>query len=160
MKSYLKRVILLSLVSMTYAAISNANLGIISQFASQNGNQWIGPLSIALVFLGSGVGALYNSYIGKWSYRFIIFIGAMGWNIFLSFSVMFLFIGFSDFVIVIIIIGSLACGLLMSAYYNGLNNYVNECGKRDNKTNFYFGINICINQTSNIIGNALSALLI
>lgn len=29
-KTYLRRVVLLSLVSMSYAAISNANLGIIS----------------------------------------------------------------------------------------------------------------------------------
>jgi MFS family permease len=145
---------------MLYAAISNANLGIISQFASQNGNEWIGPLSIALVFLGSGIGALYNAYINKWPYRYIILAGSMGWNIFLSFSVMFLFIGFSNLVIAVILVGSLGCGFLMSAYYNGLNNYVNECGKRDNKTNSYFGINICINQCSNIIGNALSAILI
>lgn len=38
MNSYLRRVVLVSLLSMLYAAISNANLGIISQFASQNGN--------------------------------------------------------------------------------------------------------------------------
>lgn len=160
MNSYLRRVVLLSLVSMLYAAISNANLGIISQFASQNGNEWIGPLSIALIFLGSGTGALYNKYLDKWPYRLIIFGGSMGWNIFLTFSVMFLFIGFSDLVIGVIIIGSLGCGFLMSGYYNGLNNFVNECGKRDNKTSSYFGINICINQCSNIVGNALSALLI
>jgi MFS family permease len=84
----------------------------------------------------------------------------MGWNIFLTFSVMFLFIGFSDFVIVIILVGSLSCGILMSAYYNGINNFVNECGKRDNKVNFYFGIDICIIQCSNIVGNGISALLI
>ncbi len=160
MNSYLRRVVLLSSLVMLYAAISNANLGIISQFASQNGNEWIGPLSIALIFLGSGCGAIYNEYIGKHPYRYIIFIGSMGWNIFLSFSVMFLFIGFSNFVIILIMVGSLGCGILMSAFYNGINNYINECGKRDNKLNSYFGINICINQTSNIVGNALSALLI
>lgn len=125
MKSYLRRVVLISLVSMMYAAISNANLGIISQFASQNGNTWIGPLSIALVFLGSGTGALYNKYIDKYPYRTIILVGSMGWNIFLTFSVMFLFIGFSNFVIAVILIGSLGSGILMSAYYNGLNNFVN-----------------------------------
>lgn len=125
MASYLRRVILLSTVAMMFAAISNANLGIISQFASQNGNNWVGPLSIAVVFLGSGFGALYNKYIGKYKFRTIILCGSMGWNIFLTFSVMFLFIGFSDLIIVVIIGGSLLCGLLMSAYYNGLNNFVN-----------------------------------
>lgn len=160
MGSYLKRVILLSIVAMLFAAISNANLGIISQFASQNGNKWVGPLSIALIFLGSGAGALYNKYIGKYKYRVILVCGAMGWNIFLTFSVMFLFIGFSDVIVVVILGGSLLCGLLMSAYYNGLNNFINECGKYDNKTNSYFGINICIVQVSNIVGNGLSAILI
>jgi hypothetical protein len=125
MTTYLRRVVLISIVAMLYAAISNANLGIINQFASQNGNKWIGPLSVALIFLGSGIGALYNDYIDKYPYKWIIFCGVMGWNIFLSFSVMFLFIGFSDLVIVVIIIGSLAAGFLISAYYNGLNNFVN-----------------------------------
>ena len=123
--TYLKRVIFISAVAMLFAAISNANLGIISQFASQNGNTWVGPLSIALVFLGSGTGALYNGYIGKWKYRTIIFFGAMGWNIFLTFSVLFLFVGFSNLIVVIILLGSLICGLMLSTYYNGLNNYVN-----------------------------------
>lgn len=49
----------------------------------------------------------------------------MGWNIFLSFSVVFLFVGFSDLVTVIIPVGSLFCGFLLSTYYNGTNNYVN-----------------------------------
>ena len=158
--TYLRRVVLISAVAMLFAAISNANLGIISQFASQNGNNWVGPLSIALVFLGSGIGALYNGYIGKWQYRTVIFFGAMGWNIFLTFSVLFLFVGFSNLVVVIILAGSLVCGLMLSTYYNGLNNYVNECGKRDDKANGYFGLSICIVECSNIIGKALSAALI
>lgn len=124
-QKYLRRVILLSILAMLYTAISNANLGIISQFASQNGNHWVGPLSIALLFLGSGTGALYNGYIGRWRYKTILFCGAMGWNVFLAFSVIFLFVGFSNYVIVIILVGSLLCGVLLSSYYNGLNNYVN-----------------------------------
>jgi hypothetical protein len=160
MKTYFRRVVVLSVLAMLYTAISNANLGIISQFASQNGNKWVGPTSIGLVFLGSGTGALYNEYIGKWRYRFILFFGAMGWNIFLAFSVIFLFIGFSELVIVIILTGSLFCGFLLSIYYNGLNNYVNECGKHDDKVNSYFGLNICIVQCANIVGNALSEVLI
>jgi len=80
---------------MLFTAISNANLGIISQFASQNGNKWVGPLSVAFIFLGSGTGALYHGYIHKWSYKRIIFTGAIGWDFFVSFSVVFLFIGFS-----------------------------------------------------------------
>ena len=160
MKSYLRRVVFISAVAMRFASSSNANLGIIGQFASQNGNNWVGLLSIAFEFTGSGIGALYNGYIGKWKYRTIIFCGAMGWNIFLTFSVLFLFVGFSDLVIVIIPVGSLFCGFLLSTYYNGTNNYVNECGKRDGRSSSYFGLNMCIIQCANIIGNALSAALI
>ena len=41
-----------------------------------------------------------------------------------------------------------------------LNNYVNICGQRDNKANFYFGLSISMVQCSNIIGNGISAILI
>ena len=78
MAKYFKKVIFFSILGMLFAAISNANLGIISQFASQNGNTWVGPLSTALLFLGMGVGALKNSYIGRISYRTVLFLGASG----------------------------------------------------------------------------------
>jgi hypothetical protein len=87
-------------------------------------------------------------------------IGTIGWLIYLSFSVMFLFLGFETYLIVIIVVGSFGCGLIMSLYYNSLNNYVNICGQRDNKVNLYFGINISTVQCSNIIGNGISAILI
>jgi len=160
MQTHAYRVIFLSIISMLFTAISNADLGIISQFASQNGNSWIGSLSIAMIFLGSGIGSCYNGYINKWQYKYIIFAGALGWLGYLSFSVAFLFIGFSNYIIAVILVGSLICGFIVSVYYNGINNYVNECGKRDNRTSFYFGINICIIQSSNVIGNGISAVLI
>ena len=160
MAKYLKRVIFFSILGMLFAAISNANLGIISQFASQNGNPWVGPLSVAILFLGLGLGALKNSYIGKINYRTILFFGACGWNIYLTFSVMFLFIGFSQALIAVILLGSFFCGLMASVYYNGFNNFINECAKLDNKSGTYFAINICIVQCSNLVGNALSAILI
>lgn len=160
MQRYLKRMVLISIVNMLFVAISNANIGIISQFASQHDNHWIGPLSISLIFLGSGIGALYNSYIDKYPYNRIIFTGAVGWDFFNAFSVMFLFIGFENYINAIIIVGSLICGFTVSLFYNGTFNYVNECGKRDRKSKMYFGINMCLNQSSNIVGNATSALLI
>jgi hypothetical protein len=122
---YLRRLVMMSLLAMLFAAISNANLGIIGQFCLQNGNEWVGPLSVALIFLGSGTGALYNKYMGKYQFRLILFSGAMGWNVYLTFSVLFLFIGFSNLIIVIILFGSLLCGLTVSLYYNSLNNYIN-----------------------------------
>jgi len=113
-----------------------------------------------MIFLGSGLGTFYNKYINRWPYKYVIFGGAMGWNIYLSFSVMFLFIGFSNTLIAVILLGSLICGFIMSVLYNGINNYVNECGKIDNKVGAYFGISTCIVQCSNIVGNAVSAVLI
>lgn len=125
MKSYLKRVIFISVVGMLFSAIYNTNLGIIGQFSSQNGNKWVGPLSTSIVFLASGIGALENRYLNKLKYRYVILIGAFGWIIFISFSVMFLFIGFSTLIIGVILIGSLLCGIIVSFYYNGMYNYVN-----------------------------------
>jgi hypothetical protein len=63
MKSHFKALIAISILCLLFTAITNANIGIISQFASQNDNEWIGSVSIALLFLGSGVGALYSKYI-------------------------------------------------------------------------------------------------
>lgn len=57
-------------------------------------------------------------------------------------------------------VGSLVSGLIMSLYYNGIFNYVNECGKLDGCVEKYFGLNLCFNQSSNIVGNTLSWFLI
>jgi MFS family permease len=150
----------MSMLCLFFTAITNANIGIISQFASQNDNDWIGPLSISLIFLGSGLGVLYSKYIHKYPFSKVIFVGTLGWNIFISFSVMFLFIGFENYIVAVIAIGSLVCGIVMSLYYNGTFNYVNDCGWRDGVTEMYFAINMCFNQSSNIVGNLLSAFLI
>ena len=160
MTKYLKRVVIVSLPCLLFTSVSNANLGIISQLAEQNDNHWIGPLSIGLIFLGSGLGAIYNKYIQKHSFAKIIFMGSLGWSIYCTFSVIFLFVGFSTLVKVIIILGSFVCGLIVSLYYNGIFNYYNECGERDKKTKLYFGIACCINQSANILGGGFSALLI
>lgn len=125
MGTYLKRVVFISIISMLFEAISNSDIGIISQLASQHGNKWVGPVSISLIFLGSGLGAIYNRYINRWPYKYVIFSGAMGWNIYISFSVMFLFIGFSNTLIAVILLGSLLCGFIVSVFYIGINNYVN-----------------------------------
>lgn len=160
MPSHLSKLLAISLACLLFTAISNANIGIISQFASQHGNEWIGPTSIALIFLGSGIGALYNNYIRKHPYNRVMFAGAIGWDIFCAFSVMFLFIGFENYINAIIIVGSFVCGLIVSMYYNGTFNFVSECGRRDKKIKTYFGINMCFNQSSNILGNASSSLMI
>jgi hypothetical protein len=125
MLRYFWRVVIASLLALVFTAVSNANLGIISQFASQNDNHWIGPLSVGLIFMGSGLGATYTKYIGRYLYSRIIFLGSVGWDIYCTFSVMFLFVGFENYINAVIIVSSLICGLIVSLFYNGLFNYIN-----------------------------------
>jgi len=125
MAKYFSRVIVVALACLAFTAVNNCNLGIISQLAVQHNNHWIGPLSIGLIFLGSGLGAIYNKYIQKYSYNKIIFVGALGWDGYIGLSVLFLFIGFSSWINIVIVIGSLICGLTVSLFYNGFFNYVN-----------------------------------
>ena len=63
MTKYFKRVVIVAIPCLLFTAVTSANLGIISQLAEQNDNHWIGPLSVGLLFLGSGLGAIYNKYI-------------------------------------------------------------------------------------------------
>ena len=116
---------MVSMACLIFTAVNNANLGIINQLAQQNDNHWIGPLSIGLIFLGSGLAAIYNKYIGKYPYNRIIFVGGLGWDVYCGFSVLFLFIGFENYVNFIIVIGSLICGITVSLFYNGIFNYIN-----------------------------------
>lgn len=160
MQANILKVVYISIISMLFQAISNTELGILSQFTSQNGNQWAGPLSISMIFLGSGIGSLYNRYINQYRYRYILFIGSLGWTLFIGLIVLFLHIGFSTVVEVCLIIGSFVSGLLVSVFYNSIFNYVNECTRQDKQQSKYFGINMSLTQTSNIVGNVASALLI
>ena len=160
MAKYFLRVIVVALACMAFTAVNNCNLGIISQLAAQHDNNWIGPLSIGLIFLGSGLAAIYNKYIRQYPYNRIIFVGALGWDGYIGLSVLFLFIGFSNWVNAVIVIGSLICGITVSLFYNGIFNYVNECGIRDSCIEKYFGISLCINQSANLLGGAFSAILV
>lgn len=84
-----------SIVILFFQGISNTQLVIVGQFTNQNGQNWVGPLSTALLFFGSGLGCLYNKYIDKIPYRFTFFIGSLGYTLFISISVVFLKIGFN-----------------------------------------------------------------
>jgi hypothetical protein len=125
MKKALCYVVYISTISMLYQAISNTELGIISQFTHQNGNTWAGPLCTSLLFLGSGFGSLYNKYLDKFSFRKVLFLGSFGYTIFIGLSIIFLAIGFTDVVLFIILLGSLISGIVVSAFYNAQFNYVN-----------------------------------
>ena len=56
--------------------------------------------------------------------------------------------------------GSFISGLTVSMFYNSQFNYVNTCSEIDSEETKYFGINMCIVQSANILGNVVSALLI
>lgn len=92
---YLKTIILVSVFFMMYQGIANSDLGIISELTHQNGNNWAGPLSTALLFLGSGLSSLYNKYIGRYSFRMCFFVGSFGYTLFIALGLIFMKLGFS-----------------------------------------------------------------
>ena len=153
-------VIVVSVIIMVYQGIANSDVGVLSQLTHQKGNDWAGPLSTALLFIGSGVGSLYNKYIGKYSFKTLFFIGSFGYTLFISTGLIFVKIGFTNLVQVLIFIGSFISGLIVSIFYNTQFNYINLLSKIDNQSVKYFGINMGIVQSSNLFGNFLSWLLI
>ena len=158
--SYLTTVVLVSIVIMVFQGIANSDLGVISQLTHQKGNDWAGPLSTALLFLGSGLGSLYNKYVGTRPYKLCLFVGALGYTLFISMGLIFIRIGFTETVQVLIFVGSFVSGLIVSVFYNSQFNYINALSKVDKQEVKYFGINMGMVQSSNLFGNSLSWLLI
>lgn len=93
--SYFRSVILVSILIMVYQGIANSDLAIVSQLTHQNGNNWAGPLSIALLFTGSGLSSLYNKYIGKYPFKICFFIGSFGYTLFIAIGLIFMKLGFN-----------------------------------------------------------------
>ena len=118
---------------MVYQGIANSNLGIISQFTHQNGNNWAGPLSTALLFLGSGLASNYNRYIGKYPFKFCFFVGSFGYTVFTSLGLLFLKLGFTTTVQVLIFVLSFISGATCSIFYNSQFNYTNFLAKIDRR---------------------------
>lgn len=118
---------------MIYQGVANSDLGVISQFTHQKNNNWAGPLSTALLFTGSGIGSLYNKYIGKYPYRLCFFFGSFGYTIFIAMGLIFIRVGFSSGVMAMIFLGSLVGGLIVSVFYNAQFNYINVLSKIDGK---------------------------
>lgn len=87
--------IFVSVAILVYQGIANSYLGILSQVTHQNGNNWAGPVSTALLFIGSGLGSTYNKYIGKYPFKFCFFIGSFGYIVFTSLGLLFLKLGFN-----------------------------------------------------------------
>lgn len=159
-QKYLKSVLFCSTIILLYQGIANSDLGIVSELTHQKDNDWAGPLSTALLFLGSGAGSMYNKYIGKYKYRYCFMIGSLGYIIFISLGLIFIKIGFSLQVQIIIFVLSFISGGMCSIFYNTQFNYINVLSKIDNREIKYFGINMGFAQSSSIFGNLISSVLI
>ena len=103
---------------MVYQGISNSDIGVLSQFTHQKGNNWAGPLSTALLFIGCGVGSLYNKYIGRYPYRYCFLVGSFGNTLFISLGLIIVKIGFNTATQIVIFLGSLVSGIIVSVFYN------------------------------------------
>lgn len=132
-EKYLRTVIYVSVVILIYQGIANSDLGIISQLTHQNGNSWAGPLSTSLLFAGSGIGSLYNKYIGKFQFRYCFFVGSIGYTIFISMGLIFIKLGFSTTVEVLMFLGSFLAGFGCSIFYNTLFNFINILSRIDKR---------------------------
>lgn len=130
---YFRPIIFVSIIILVYQGIANTNLGIISQFTHQNGNSWAGPLCTALLFIGSGLGSLYNKYIGKYAFKYTFFIGSLSYLSFISLGLIFMSEGFTTITQVSIFFLSFVAGLICSVFYNSQFNYVNFLSKIDRK---------------------------
>lgn len=157
---YLRTVILVSIAIMIYQGIANSDLGIVSELTHQNGNSWAGPFSTSLLFAGSGLMSMYNRYIGKYSFGRCFFVGSLGFTLFIGMGLIFMKLGFSTTVMILIFVLSFIAGCLCSVFYNTQFNYINILSKIDNKEIKYFGINMGLAQSSNIFGNLFSSMLI
>lgn len=153
-------VVLSSIVIMVYQGIANSDLGIVSQLTYQNGNKWAGPLLTSLLFTGSALGSLYNKYLGKYPFKITLFVGSFGYTLFIGLGLIFLKLNFSTGVLVVMFIGAFIAGLLSSIFYTSQFNYINTLSKIDNREVKYFGINVGLAQSSNILGNFISSQLI
>jgi hypothetical protein len=157
---YQKTVILVSIIIMIYQGIANSDLGIISELTHQSNNNWAGPLCTSLLFAGSGLASFYVSYIGRYQYRYLFFIGSLSFTLLVSISIIFLKRGFTLLIETIIFIISFIAGCLCSIFYNAQFHYINLLSQIDNNSIKYFGINMSFAQSSNIFGNLLSSLII
>ena len=157
---YFKAVLYVSFFSFLCQGISNSNLSIISQLTHQYGNNWAGPLTTSLLFIGLGLGSLNNKYVGKWKYKYLLVGGSFGHIIYIAIGLVFMKLSFTAGSLTLILIGSFIGGLITSLFFNSLYNYVNVLSKIDQRELKYFGILTGAFAASNIYGNILSALLI
>ena len=159
-KSYanLNNVIYVSMVQMLYQSIANSMMGIMSQITSQNQIWWAGPVTTIILFVFSGLGSLYNGYIGKYKYRYTFFIGSLGYIVYNASAIVFVSIDHSNTMSIVVgtFLVNIVGGLVVSMLYISQFNYISDCSIADDRS-MYFGINMGIVQSANIFGNLLSA---
>ena len=156
--SQLWKVIYLSLIFFVYQSVANSVMGIMSQITEQNGIRWAGPVTTMLLYFFSGVGSLYNKYVGKYRYNYTFYVGSFGYVIYVASTIVFTIVSKekSTLIFVATCLVNIVGGLIVSALYNSQWNYISECSTKDNAS-MYFGINMGVIQASNIFGNLLSS---
>lgn len=132
-EKYLKSVILLSLVCLVYQGISNSDIGIISELTHQYGNNWAGPVSNSLLLVGCGLTSLYHKYIGKFQFRFCLFVGSLGFTLYICSGLIFMKFGFTIAIEITILFMSLVAGMFSSVFYNSQFNLINTYAKIDDR---------------------------
>ena len=78
MTKYFKELAYVSVLIFFYQGVSNPVFSITGQFAHQAGKDWVGPLFLVMLFLGYGLGSIYNKYIGRYQYNITFFVKGFG----------------------------------------------------------------------------------
>jgi hypothetical protein len=68
-------------------------MGILSQITHQNNRDWAGPVSTMLLFICSGIGALYNKYVKVFRFGTIMYFASLGYTVYVGSSIVFILIG-------------------------------------------------------------------
>ena len=126
-----KTVFGLCVLVMVYQGISNTDMSIVSQLTHQHGNNWAGPVSTGLLYVGLGLGSLHNGYIGRHQFKHIIFVGSFGNSLYIAMGVVFMLLNFTTASLVLIMLSSLVGGCLASVYFSAECNYINLLGRID-----------------------------
>ena len=158
--AYIKAMVGLCILVMVYQGISNTDMSIVSQLTHQHGNNWAGPVSTGLLYVGLGLTSLYNGYIGKYKFKYIFFVGSFGNTLYIATGVAFMLLSFTTPTLILIMLGSFAGGCLASVFFAAEYNYVNTLSRIDGQEVKYFGMLLMFNQVANVFGNILSSLLI
>ena len=160
MTKYFKELAYVSVLIFFYQGVSNAVFGITGQFAHQAGKDWVGPLFLAMLFLGCGLGSIYNKYIGRYQYNLTFFVGGFGNALYILMELVLIEVPLSLWVILMLAVGGFVSGLIASIFFNSFFNFINVLSKIDGKEVQYFGIAFLGCQGSGLFGNLLSSLLI